>query len=141
MGVTIKTQFTLVQHSGFEYGGNVEMIKALEVRPVSSRAQISSVVKSGGCLFADYNSAAMHIKHIENPENPGVVSSPKGNFSHRRIDGLKIFVPSEFPNLTANEQDFVVSVERHRKLGFQRLVALVMMVQQRDEPKNLPLNL
>lgn len=84
-------KYTVVQHSGFGYGGKTGFKQGLEVRAVTRQAEVRKVEKAGGILFDSYAEADKFCD--EATEGPGIYPQAKGNFAREAIDGLRIYIP------------------------------------------------
>jgi hypothetical protein len=89
-------KWTLVQHSGFGYGGNPEFRKAVETRSLSKAAEVKKVKAAGGVVLDSYGSASDREFDENYPEEvQGLVPHCRGTFAKTEIDGLKIYIPAE----------------------------------------------
>jgi hypothetical protein len=88
----VQPKWTIVQHSGFGYGGKPGFEKAIETRQVSTLKEQTTVLKAGGLLFDDWKTAD---DYENDPKVVGEGMYPRvpGTFSNHEIDGLKIYVP------------------------------------------------
>lgn len=87
--------YTLVQHSGYGYGGHPQFQRGLESRRLHSKAQRDKVVKVGGVAYPGYMEAEDAAERFMFPEGyDGIVPLAGGRFSAARIDRLRIYVPA-----------------------------------------------
>lgn len=87
-------KYTLVQHSGFGYGGDRQFMMAVELRQVDGR-QIESVKKAGGVLFSTYTEADEAEQSENYPSDvKGLIPCVLGSFHTKsKIDDLKVYIP------------------------------------------------
>lgn len=89
-----QTKHTIVQHSGFGYGGDHMFAKGLETRRVATVALARKIEQAGGLLFdsyakaEDFAEAAMYP-----PDNSGLIPSARGTFAGLEVDGLALYIP------------------------------------------------
>lgn len=77
-----KVLWTLVQHSGFGYGGREEMQDFVEARVVMSQKELDKINKANGFVldkFEDIEKAEIKFGF-----------DVKGTFANSKIDGLRI---------------------------------------------------
>jgi hypothetical protein len=86
--------YTLVQHSGYAYAGNPQFIRAVELRSLNTAAEVRKVEKEGGRIFETYGEAS-DAEYSENypQEVQGLTPRVQGNFSSKKIEGQRIYVP------------------------------------------------
>jgi len=91
---TQESKYTLVQHSGYGYGGDSGFSLAVEPRSLSTKAELQRVEKAGGLVFDSY-SAASDRGYDENysPEVNGIYPRAHGRFAAAKVDGLCIYIP------------------------------------------------
>lgn len=89
-------KWTLVQHSGFGYGGDRQFARAVENASVDTKRDLGAVIKVGGVLFDTYQESS-DAEYKENYPNPDMGITPfcRGSFAKSKIDGLKIYIPSK----------------------------------------------
>jgi hypothetical protein len=87
------SQYTVVQHSGYGYGGDELFEAGLESRELHAASEIARVRKAGGMLFPSYLEAEDFAEKAMYPEGSGIVPAAKGTFAEAKIDGLRIYVP------------------------------------------------
>ena len=87
------SNYTLVRHSGFGYGGKLAFARAVEMRSLNE-AEVREVKAAGGLLFDSYDSAN-DAEHAENypPGVTGLIPRCTGTFSKKTIDDLAIYIP------------------------------------------------
>jgi hypothetical protein len=87
---------TLVQHSGCGYGGKQGFSRAVEIRQLSEKEE-AAVLKAGGIVIPD-RAMATELEHHVNypPEVTGMYPRCRGTFSTKKVDQLKIYVPTEY---------------------------------------------
>jgi hypothetical protein len=85
--------WTLVQHSGYGYGGDPGFARGLEIRQVETRAERARVEKAGGVIFDTYVEASKAEDEWPYVDNGGLYPHAQGTFSDKTIDGLRIYVP------------------------------------------------
>lgn len=92
-----KFRWTLVQHSGFGYMGNPQFERGLEVRQISTKADIDLVERVGGVLFDSYTAADDASDEWSYPDGQDtgndMLPHAMGEFSDQEIDGLRIYIP------------------------------------------------
>lgn len=86
--------WTLVQHSGFGYGGKSEFAKAVEVRNICSRSMENRVRKAGGMIFESYLAASDAEDKINGVTGDRPFLQAAGRFSDERLDNLPIYIPA-----------------------------------------------
>jgi len=88
--------WTLVQHSGYGNAGNVTFCRAVELRRLYTPREVNLVRRAGGVLLASYDDAAFAEMAANYPgEVKGLVPRVRGGFSTTKIDGLRIYVPTD----------------------------------------------
>lgn len=88
------TQYTIVRHSGYEFGGNRQFLTGLEVAPVNTKKERESVQKAGGKLFDSYDAAEEYAyQEMYPPHIKGLIPMALGDFARAKINGLPIYVP------------------------------------------------
>ena len=92
---TVPQRWTIVQHSGFGYGGHASFERGVESRRVDTQEDQIKVVKAGGLLFETYEKAEGYVD--EEPYLGQDVKSlcpcVQGTFSEHKIDNLRIYIP------------------------------------------------
>lgn len=88
-------KWTLVQHSGFGYGGNPQFSKAVESRPVRTAGEERLVTQAGGILLGSYTEAEELAFSVNYPDEDyaGLIPDARGAFSDRKVDGLRVYIP------------------------------------------------
>lgn len=89
--------YTVVQHSGYGYAGDVQFIGGLESSPIYTRRELQKVEKAGGllldnyCVAEDFCDWAMYTAS----DVIGLIPQARrvGHFSHIEVDKLRVFVP------------------------------------------------
>lgn len=88
-------KWTIVQHSGFGYGGEPGFEQAVETRQVSSKKEQQLVEKEHGILFNTYTEACDFEDNANDPsDDQSLYPRAKGSFSAKTIDGLRIYIPA-----------------------------------------------
>lgn len=98
------TKYTLVQHSGYGYGGKLGFRLAVEVRQIEGK-EIERVEKAGGVLFDTFREA----DEAENRENyppgvEGIYPRVRGRFHKTKVDQLAIYLPDPKLGLVRKEE-------------------------------------
>ena len=94
----IKTCWTLVQHSGYGYGGNEGFAQGLELRSIETVGERNRVLKAGGVIYDDYEAAMVAENNGMYPKGyEGIYPNAQGTFSDKEVDGLKIYIPDRTP--------------------------------------------
>lgn len=89
-------EWTIVQHSGYGYGGDEGFRHAVEVRQVSTRAEKARVASAGGMLFPSWRAADDYCDSANYPpEVSGLYPRARGSFSTHKVDGLAIYRAGE----------------------------------------------
>ena len=105
MGRNKESKYTLVQHSGYGYGGKPEFMAAVETRQISGK-EIDRVKKVGGVVFDAFHEA----DEAENRENyppgvKGIIPRVRGRFHPTAaVDRLKIYLPDPKLGLVRPEE-------------------------------------
>ena len=87
--------YTIVQHSGFFFGGKEEFKQGLEIKPVSNPQQVKKIVSIGGRIFDNYRDADSYEEHESYPKNyEGLVPAAPGTFSDFKLDVMPVYIPS-----------------------------------------------
>ena len=89
-------KFTLVQHSGYGYGGKLEFVRAVQIQTLVQKRLVEQVLKAGGVVF-DSMLEADEREYAENypdREYGGLIPHVLGRFSDKKIDGLRIYIPA-----------------------------------------------
>jgi hypothetical protein len=90
-------RWTLVQHSAFGYQEKPGWDKAVETRRITTTAELERVKSVGGYIFTSYGEADTQEYKSNYPKGAGdTLTYPEvlGTFSHKEIDGLKIYMPA-----------------------------------------------
>ncbi len=88
--------YTLVQHSGFGYAGKPGFCQAVETRTLT-KGDATRVRKAGGVIVPTYSEAESLAEHVNYPpEVVGMHPRCRGNFSKKKVDQLRIYVPTDF---------------------------------------------
>ncbi len=92
----VPTRYTIVQHSGFGYNGNLSFEKGLETRRVETQDDQIKVVRAGGLLFENYNDAEEYTEtEPYKGDAKALMPYAHGTFSESMIDGLRIYIPKK----------------------------------------------
>lgn len=89
----VKNRWTVVQHSGFGYGGNATFMKSLEVREVNNMADVKAILKAGGLFFNSYTEATKYEEEEPYKDNDSIIPCVQGTFADVKVDGLAIYIP------------------------------------------------
>jgi hypothetical protein len=91
--------YTIVQHSGFGYGGNTQFEKALETRHVSTQRDAEAIRRAGGIVFQTYIAADGFTEREQYPPgHAGLIPDASGEFSATiKVDGLALYLPGGAP--------------------------------------------
>ena len=96
--------YTVVQHSGFGYGGDPTFRRGLESQHVGTQAVLKRVRQAGGVLFPNYATAEDYcMEEMYRTAPPGaftLVPDAPGEFSDKVVEGLHIYVPPVKPEGT-----------------------------------------
>lgn len=95
--------WTVVQHSGYGYGGDPLWRGGIEVRELTghdepdgsrrtARQERRLVEKLGGMLFTSYQEAVAFEDKV-NLDGDGMYPHAPGKFAKDKIDGLAIYIP------------------------------------------------
>lgn len=89
------TQHTIVQHSGYGYGGKPSFRHAVESRQVNSAAVAKEILARGGLVFPGYLEAEEYCD-TENyrAEVTGLNPHAPGGFDDYLVDGLRVYLPA-----------------------------------------------
>ena len=87
---------TLVQHSGFGYGGKSGFARAVEIRSLNKKQE--AIVRKVGCLIIPTRELAGRMEEDINfpPEVQGLYPCCRGMFSSKEVDQLKVYLPTEY---------------------------------------------
>ncbi len=83
--------YTLVQHSGYAWGGDNTFARAVEVVGITRKSEKKLVESSGGIVFENWIEADDFSMDVMYPNNTGIVPSADGGFGPM-LNGLKIYV-------------------------------------------------
>lgn len=86
-------KWTLVQHSGYGYGGNAGFKYGLETREINNVTDLRKVMKAGGVVFDNYMDAGRAEEELPYKNNSSLYPKVHGTFSDEMIDGLRIYIP------------------------------------------------
>ena len=90
-------RWTLVQHSAYGYQAKPGWDKAVETRRITTTEELARVQSVGGYVFESYDAADDQEMKSNYPKGTGpTLMYPEclGTFSHKEIDGLKIYMPA-----------------------------------------------
>ena len=91
----MKTQWTLVRHTGYSIGDNPQFEKAVEMRNVELASERRVIASAGGLLIDSYDEASLREEHENYPkEVKGVIPRAKGSFVSRKGFDEEIYVPA-----------------------------------------------
>ena len=94
MSPLVFPKWTIVQHSGYGYSSNPQFEHAVETRVLANNAEVRTVNQVGGLVLDSYMEAEDFCDKANYPEgNSSIIPTARGTFSHRTIDGLKIYIP------------------------------------------------
>jgi hypothetical protein len=86
-------QYTLVQHSGFRHDPG--FATGVEEAVVTTEAEMATVRKAGGTLYATYREASeAEFKENYPAGYKGLYPKVKGSFSTQLLDGRKLYIPA-----------------------------------------------
>jgi len=89
-------KWTLVQHSAYGYQAKPGWDHAVETRQIGTEVELERVKSVDGYVFDSYAEADDQEMKSNYPDGAGdTLTYPycKGTFSHKEIDGLKIYIP------------------------------------------------
>lgn len=87
-------KYTMVQHSGYGYAKKPGFEHGVEVRMITTVAEVRKVEKAGGILFDSGAEAYAFEESASFPEgHEGLYPKAAGTFSSEKIDGLAIYIP------------------------------------------------
>ena len=90
--------YTLVRHSAYGYKGDPQFKQGLEIRQVSSKAELAKVAKAGGlllrCFDAADRAADTWFTYMDKPWWT-MIPEAHGRFSALQIDQLDIYIPAQ----------------------------------------------
>lgn len=91
----IQAKWTVVQHSGYGYGGHPGFAKAIETRQLDNLADQTKVLRAGGLLFNTWQEADAYETKVNCGGDDKGLPYPEapGTFSDFEIDGLRIYLP------------------------------------------------
>lgn len=89
--------YTIVQHSAMGYKDDYTFQKGLEVRTMTYKKDLTAVQQVGGRVFETYKEANDYaFTEMYPPDHDGsLIPKAKGLFSHKKVDGLRIYIPAE----------------------------------------------
>lgn len=88
------TKYTLVQHSGYGYGGKETFKKAVEVMHLDGPRDVALVSKYGGLIYNTYAEARRAEEYLNGIDGKRPFLSVPGTFlAPVKIDGLALYVP------------------------------------------------
>jgi hypothetical protein len=88
--------WTIVQHSGYAFGGKPEFSQGLETMGIDTPAVMNRVRQAGGLVFTDYDEAEDYAQEqMYPPDVQGLIPRALGGFSHQHVNGLAIYIPKE----------------------------------------------
>jgi hypothetical protein len=90
-------KYTLVQHSAYGYEAKPGWDKAVETRLITTDVELARVQSVGGYVFDSYDEADTQEMKSNYPEGVGdkiMYPCVLGSFSHKELDGLKIYLPA-----------------------------------------------
>jgi hypothetical protein len=91
-----KPHWTLVQHSGYSYGGDSQFQKGVEERQVSTAREAERITKAGGVLLDSYLKARDLAMKEMYPSGEGLIPDARGTFNRRVLIGrLPLYVPAK----------------------------------------------
>jgi hypothetical protein len=95
--MALQERFTVVQDSRYGYPGkpDPQYEHALEVRRVTFKYEKDRVVRANGLIFPDYAMARMYAEKEMQQLKDGM----PGRFANERVDGLRIYVPTNDPRV------------------------------------------
>jgi hypothetical protein len=99
-------KYTLVQHSGYNAGGNPQFSMSVEAVSVSTREEERAVKRAGGVLFDSFDEASDQEER-ENypPEVAWLIPYVRGSFSKVRHDGSPIYLPDPVDGLVKSKKE------------------------------------
>lgn len=86
-------KYTIVQHSGFGYGGKVSLRHGLEERQIRTEAKLKRVRNAGGVVFDSYREAYEYAFKEQYRNTRGMYPNAPGPFSTVKIDELRLYIP------------------------------------------------
>lgn len=90
----MSTKYTVVQHSGYTYGGNPEFEQAVEPRMIPNVRDLRKVQAAGGVVLDGYVEAEDFCDAANYPPGTeGIVPQARGTFADVRVDSLRVYVP------------------------------------------------
>ena len=84
-------RYTAVQHSGYGYGEKDGFKQGLEMREIKNETQRKMVLIEGGYIFEGYVEVMEFCEKEQHPELSGLYPKAPGEFSNKKIDGLRIY--------------------------------------------------
>lgn len=89
------SKWTLVQHSGYGFGGDTQFIRAVEIASIETKKEIDTIEKLGGLIFDSYIDAdeAEYAENYPDPNDQSIIPNCRGTFARAKISGLKIYIP------------------------------------------------
>ena len=90
-------RWTLVQHSAYGYQAKPGWDKAVETRQITTTEELARVQSVHGYVFETYDAADDQEMKSNYPKGTtDTLTYPEclGTFSHKEIDGLKIYMPA-----------------------------------------------
>ncbi len=92
--MTAEFGWTIVQHSGFGYGGKPGFEHAVETVALNRKSEKTLVESVNGIIFPTYRDASVFEEQANYPAGTeGIYPDAKGTFSEKRIIGLRIYIP------------------------------------------------
>jgi len=107
--------YTIVQHSGYGYADKPGFREGLEERCVTTNNQMKKIIKAGGILFKDYKRASEYCMKEQYPPEAGMYPRAPGNFSLKKVDGLRIYTPLD--KSEADKQGAITGLEKGTSLA------------------------
>lgn len=90
-------KWTIVQHSGYGWGGKEQFIGGLETDHITTEKQLEKVLKAGGVVFDSYGEADDYSFFAMYKDNPTLIpwADRFGEFVPRKNGSLALFIPQE----------------------------------------------
>lgn len=88
--------YTVVQHSGYGYGGKPAFERGLETRNLTTKGEATRVTKAGGLVFDSYAEAEDYAfdEQYREVTHGGLTPRAPGSFAAYEVDGLRVYVPA-----------------------------------------------
>ena len=84
--------FTLVSHSGYDWGGNQSFSNGVEVVAVTSAKQVRIINDSGGIVFSSYIEADDFSMDVMYPDDyKGIIPKARGGFGPK-TGNLRLYI-------------------------------------------------